>query len=128
MRPTVGEVLHAGEAERLDLVEKGVHPPERIGAVDPGQHRRALDDRQHLARHLDHDGIGVAVGEQAGERAAARHAITAGIIDDDKVDAARLLAFRREADARAAADNRLATRRHGPELIHERRPVEGGHR
>ena len=93
MRPTVGEVLHAGEAERLDLVEKGVHPPERIGAVDPGQHRRALDDRQHLARHFDDDRIGVAIRQEAGERAAACHAIAAGIIDDDEVDAARLLAF-----------------------------------
>ena len=34
------EVLHAGEAERLELVEEHVHDAERIGAVDAGQHRR----------------------------------------------------------------------------------------
>ena len=67
MRPTVGKFCTPAKPKRLDLIEKGVHAPERIGAVDPGQHRRALDDRQHLARHLDHDRIGVAVGQEAGE-------------------------------------------------------------
>ena len=88
---------------------------ERIGAVDAGEHRRLLHDRQHLARHLDDDVVGIAVGEQAGERAAARHAVAAGIVDDDEVDAARLLAFGGEAGAGAAADDRLAARDHGAE-------------
>ena len=63
---------------------------------------------QHLAAHLDHDLVGVAVGQEAGERAAAGHAVAAGIVDHDQVDAAGLLAAGREAGAGAAADDRLA--------------------
>ena len=71
-----------------------------------------LHDRQHLARHVDHDLVGVAVGEQAGERAAARHAVAAGVVNDDEVDAACLLAFRGQPGAGAAADDGLAARDH----------------
>ena len=95
---------------RLELVEEAVEQAERIGAVDAGQHRRARGHRQHLARHFDDDLVGVAIGEQAGERAAAGHAVAAGIVDDDEVDAARLLAFGGKAGAGAAADDRLAAR------------------
>ena len=118
------EVLHAGEAHRLQLVEEDVHEAERVGAVDAGEHRRAPDHRQHLGRHLDHDRVGVAVGEQAGERAAAGHAVAAGVVDDDEVDAARLLALGREPGAGAAADDRLAARDHAAELLQESGALE----
>ena len=48
---------------------------------------------QHFAGHLHHDRVGVAVGHHAGKRAAAGHAVAAGIVDDDQVDAAGFLAF-----------------------------------
>ena len=73
------------------------------------------DDRQHLARHLDDDAVGVAVRHHAGERAAAGHAVTARIVDDDQVGAARLFALGRNAGAGAGADDRLALRFHGAE-------------
>ena len=34
------KVLHAGEAQRLQLIEEDIHVAERIGAVDAGEHRR----------------------------------------------------------------------------------------
>ena len=119
MMPDGREVLHAGEADRLHLVEEHVHQAERIGAVHAGEHRRALHHRQHFGRHLHHDRIGVAIGHQAGERAAPGHAVAAGIVDDDEVDAAGLLALRRQPGAGAAADDRLAARDHGAEFLHQ---------
>jgi len=102
-----GEVLDAGESHLLELLEEDGHQPEGIGAVDAGEHRRVLDDRQHLRGHLDHDGVRVAVGKQAGQRAAACHAVAPRVVDDQQVGAARLGAFRRDARARAAADDGL---------------------
>ena len=59
------EVLHAGEAQCLQLVEEDIHVAERIGAVDAGKHRRPGNDRQDFAGHFDHDRIGIAVGHEA---------------------------------------------------------------
>ena len=95
-----------------ELAQEMVAQQERVGAVDAGQHRRAGGHRQHLAAHLDHDLVGVAVGQQAGERAAAGHAVAAGIVDHDQVDPARLLAAGGEPGAGAAADDRLAAAGH----------------
>ena len=39
-QPDGRKVLHAGKAERLQLVEEEVHVAERVGAVDAGEHRR----------------------------------------------------------------------------------------
>ncbi len=36
-----GEVLHAGEAHLLELLQEDGHQPEGIGAADARQHRRA---------------------------------------------------------------------------------------
>ena len=119
IRPTVGKFCTPEKPIALQLVEEHVHEAERIGAVDAGEHRRVLHDRQHLARHLHHDLVGVAVGHQPGERAAARHAVAAGIVDDDEVDAAGLLALGRQPRAGAAADDRLAARHHGAESVHQ---------
>src|SRR6266404_8221830 len=90
---------------------------ERVGTVDSGQNRRVADHRKHFAGHLDVDLVGAAVGHEAGERAAPRHPVAAGIVDDDKVDAAGLLAFGGEAGSGAAADDRLSAADHGAELL-----------
>ena len=71
------EVLDAGEAERPQLLEEQLRDDERIGAVDAGEHRRLLHDRQHLVGHLLDDLVGVAVGEQPGRAAAPGHAVAA---------------------------------------------------
>src|SRR5439155_13295430 len=68
---------------------------------------------------LDDDLIGVAIGQEPGERAAPGHPVAAGIVDDDEVDAARLLAFGRQAGAGAAADDRLAPRDHRLEPVED---------
>ena len=99
------EVLHAGEADLLDLPEEVGHDPERIGAVDAGQHRGALDHGQDLVGHLHDDGIGVAVGEQPGQGAATGHAEAPRVVDDEQVDAAGLGGLRGDAGARTTADD-----------------------
>ena len=58
------EILHARKAQTLEVVEKRVEQAEGIGAVDAGENRRVLDHRQHFPRHVPHDLVGVAVGEQ----------------------------------------------------------------
>ena len=70
-------------------------------------------------RHLLDDLVGVAIGEQARRRAAPGHAVAAGIVDDDEVDAAGFLAFGREAGAGAAADDRLAACHHVAEFFED---------
>src|SRR5207245_1911037 len=89
-----------------------VRGPAARPAVSPrSQTRRpgpARDHRQHLARNVEHALVGVAVGQEAGERAAPGHAIASRVVDDDEVDATGLLAFRGQARAGAAADDRLA--------------------
>ena len=102
------KILDAGKTHRLQFGQELRHQHERIGAVDAGQHRRVLHHGQHLVRHLLDDLVGVAVGEQARGGAAPGHAVAAGIVDDDQVDAARLLALGRDAGAGAAADDRHA--------------------
>ena len=108
--PDGGEVLDAGESQRAQLLEKELRDDERVRAVDAGEHRRLLHDRQHLVGHLLDDLIGVAVGEEARRAAAPGHAIAAGVVDDEQVDAAGLFALGRQARAGAAADDRLAAR------------------
>src|SRR5581483_2245677 len=126
-QPDGREALHAGEAERLQLIEEHIHVAEGIGAIDAGEHRRPGHDRQHLCRHLHHDGVGIAVSHEAGERAASGHAIAAGIVDDDKVHAAVLFAFGRQPRAGAAADDRLAAGDHVVKSFQELSAFEPGH-
>ena len=108
MSPTVGKFWTPSKPISLSWRRKTRHQPERVGAVDAGQDRHVLDDRQHLGGHLDDDRVGVAVGEQPGERAAAGHPVAAGVVDDDQVGAAGLGHLGRDAGAGAAADDRLA--------------------
>ena len=110
IRPTVGKFWMPEKPMRISSSRKTSIEPERIGAADAGQHRRVPHDRQHLARHVHDDRVGVAVGHHPRERSAAGHAVAARVVDDDQVDAARLGALGREAGARARADHRTAAR------------------
>src|SRR5215208_466357 len=101
-----GEVLDAAEADPAQLVEEHGHQPKRVGPADAGEDGRLLHDRKHLARHVDDDRVRVAVREQPGERPAPAHSVAAGVVDDDQVGAAGLGQLRREAGARARADDR----------------------
>src|SRR6202008_1957402 len=47
--------------------------------------------------------LAIAIGHESGERAASGHAIAAGIVDHDEVDATGLFAFGRETGAGTAA-------------------------
>ncbi len=109
-RPTVGKFCTPEKPMRISSSMKT--SISRNGSVPqtPASTGTSLHDRQHLARHVDDDRVGVAVGHQPRERAAARHAVAAGVVDDDQVDAAGLGALGREAGARACADHRPAAR------------------
>jgi hypothetical protein len=128
MSPDGREVLHAGEAHRLELAQEHVRQIERVGAVDPGQDRRVPDHRQHLVRHLHDDVVGVAVGQQTGQGAPPRHPVAAGVVDHDEVDATGLLPLGRQPGAGASAYDRLPPGRHvvevcdqlGPAASHQR--------
>ena len=109
--PTVGKFWMPEKPSAISALQELVGDHERVGAVDAGQHRRVLHHRQHLVRHLADDLVGVAVGQQARQRAAAGHAVAARVVDHDQVDAAGLLALGRQAGAGAAADDRLARAR-----------------
>src|SRR5262245_1158041 len=122
-----GEVLHAGEAQLAEPCQERIEQQERVGAVDPGEDRRVRDNRQPFARHVEHDLVGVAVGEQPRERAAPRHAIAARIVDHDEVDAARLLALGGQPGAGAAADDRLAAAHHAVEPGQDVLAANSGH-
>ena len=100
---------------------------ERIGAVDACQHRRAFHHRQHFLRHVLDDLVGIAIGEDAGERAAPRHAVAPRIIDDDEIDAAFFLALGGKASAGATADDRFLARNHAVEFFKELRAFKAGH-
>jgi hypothetical protein len=114
--PDRREVLHSGEAHRLELAQEHVRQVERVGPVDAREHRRVPDDREHLVGHLHDDIVGVAVRQQTGQRAPTGHPVAAGVVDHDQVDAAGLLPLGRQPGAGAAADDRLPARRHVVEV------------
>src|ERR1039457_7605206 len=68
-----GVILDSAKTDLLELPEEDRHQPEWVGAAHPCQYRHLLRHRQHLASHLDHDVVRIAVGHQAGERPAACH-------------------------------------------------------
>ena len=82
----------------------------RNGSVPqtPAKNGRVLDDGQNFAGHVHDDLVGVAVRHHAGKAAAARHAKSAGVVDDEKIDAAGFGALGGDAGPRPAADDRLA--------------------
>ena len=73
-----------------------------------------LDDGQDLGGHLHHDPVGVAVGHQAGERAATGHPVAAAVVDDRHVGAASLGHLGADAGAGTGADDRNAGLDIGP--------------
>ncbi len=113
------KILHPGKAQRLQVIKQMIHDRKGIRAVHPRQHRRMPHDGQHLARHFLHNVIGIAIGQQPRQRAPPRHAVAPGIIDDDEVNPARLLAFGRKPRARPAADNGLALGNHAAEFFQQ---------
>ena len=106
--PTVGKFCTpANPASSTWRRKRGIS---RNGSVPqtPASTGVSLHDRQHLAAHLHHDRVRVAVRHQPGQRAAARHPVAAGVVDDDQVGAALLGALGREAGAGAGADDHAA--------------------
>src|SRR5882757_1138670 len=102
------EVLHAGEAQIGELPQEARDVAEGVGAADAGQDRGLLDDGQDFGGHLHDDGVGVAVGHESREGAAACHPVAAGVVDDDEVGAAALGALGRQAGPGAGTDHRAA--------------------
>ena len=121
------EVLDARKPHLLQLGQKPGHQDERVGSVDPGENRRVPDHGQDLDGHLLHDLVGIAVGKQAGRRAAPRHPVAAGIVDDDEVDAAGFLRLRGQAGTRAATDDRTPRLDGAAEFGQDRLAGNGGH-
>src|SRR5262245_29357824 len=122
-----GEVLHTGEAQRGQPRQEVVEDHEGVGAVDARQYRRLLHHGQHLARHVNHDVVGVAVRHEAGWRAPAGHAVASRVVDHDEVDATGLLALGREPRPRPAADDGLATADHPAETLQDVCSGHAGH-
>ena len=111
--PTVGKFCTPEKPISLSCLRKtGIS---RKGSVPqtPASTGVFFTTGKHLAGHLDDDAVGVAVGHQAGERAAPGHAVAPGVVDDDEVGAARLGALGGDAGAGAAADDGLTCRRLG---------------
>jgi hypothetical protein len=100
------EILDPVEPHGLQLRQKGARQTERVGATDSGQDRCVFDHRQHLRRHVHHDGVGVTVGHEPGEAAASRHPEAARVVDDDQVDATALRELRGDAGAGTRTDDR----------------------
>ena len=77
------EVLHAVEALGFEFLQVNIHDAEGVGATHTGQYRGVFDDGQHFIAHFHDDLIGVAIGQQAGQRAAARHTEATRVINKD---------------------------------------------
>ena len=102
------EVLDAGEAHGLQLVEEPVHEPERVGAVDPGEDRRVATTGSTSRLISTTIWLASPYASRPGERAAPGHPVAAGVVDDDQVDAAGLGGLGRQAGSGARADDRLS--------------------
>src|SRR6266851_760745 len=113
IQPDGREVLDPGEARRLNVAQEVAHEPERIGAAHASQHRRVVNHRQDLSGHLHDDRVGVAVRQEAGERAASGHPVAPGVVNDDQVRSTRLRAFGGKSGARAGADEHPSRVDHG---------------
>ena len=107
--PDRREILDARKAHLLELFQENRHEAERVGAAHSRQDRRVRHDGQHLGGHLHDDAVGVPVGHETGQRAAARHAVSTGVVDDDEVRPAGLGALGGDACPGAAADDRPAS-------------------
>ena len=111
IRPTVGKFCTPGEADPPPARRGTRHEPERVGAADAGQHGgvagrpaapRGPSRRRSRWRRRR---------EEPGQRAAPRHPVATGVVDDDEVAAAGLGALGRQAGAGPGADDRRCRRR-----------------
>ncbi len=101
------EVLDAREAAATQVFDEHVHVRKGISAVDAGEHRRVFDDGNDLVTHLDHDFVGVAVRQEAGEGAATVHPVASRVVDDEEVDAAALRELGGDAGTGTGTDDRV---------------------
>ncbi len=104
-QPHGGEVLHSGKAELFQIAKKQVHDAKRIGSTNASQHRNLANDGQYFARHLQDDGIGVAVGHEAGQGSSPGHTVAARIVNDDEVGACGFGALGGDSSSRAGAQD-----------------------
>src|SRR5579884_1674640 len=84
-QPDRGEILHTTEARRLDVAQEARHDAKRIRAADASEHRRVAHNRQYLAGHVQDNLVGIAVRHHAAEAAAAGHAETTRVVNDDQI-------------------------------------------
>src|SRR5205823_2297516 len=112
MRPTVGKFWMPAMPRLRSWSRKGRSG--RVGSVAQTPQRRGVVRRSGSVSlaceasesssepaglyHLQHDIIGVAVGHEAGERAASVHPIPTAVVDDDEVSAARFDRLGRQSD------------------------------
>ena len=105
MSPTVGKFWIPEKPISLSCFRNtGIR---RNGSVPqtPSQDRRVPYHGKYLGGHLHDDPVGVPVRHETGQRAATRHAISAGVVDDDEVRPTRLGALGGDARAGAASDD-----------------------
>ena len=106
-----GEIIHAGEPHGLHFAEPVPHAAPRIGGVHAADHGNLLYDGQHFVlADLHRDGVGVAVGHEAGGRAVTGHPEAAGVVNDQEVGAAFLDELGGDAGASPRRDDRFAAR------------------
>src|SRR5581483_1144988 len=99
------KILYTCKAHFLELLEELRHQSKWISAAYTGQHRCMFHNRQHLARHLYDDSIGVSIRHQSCQGAPPSHAVATGVVNNDKVNATRFSAFGRKPRARTRANN-----------------------
>ena len=80
----------------------------RIRRTHTGQHRRVRNGSEDLVGHLPDNRVCVAVWHQARQRTATGHAEPTGIVDNNQIDPASLLALRADAGPGPSTDNRQA--------------------
>jgi len=91
-------------------VSSHIHQASRIGAAHTGQNGSVLYNRQHLTGHFHHDPVGVPIRHAARQRAAAVHAETPGVVDNQQINTSRFLALCADSVARSAANDWNAIR------------------
>ena len=104
-----GEIVHATEAHVFDLAQPMPHAAAGIGGMDAADHGDFVDDGQHFKfTDLHGDGIRIAIRHETSGRAVTRHAVAAGIVNDDQIRAAFFNELRADARASSSGNDRFA--------------------
>ena len=103
-----GEVLNAVEALLLKLGQVLLHYAEGVGAAYASEHGGVLHNRQNLGAHFNNNLVCIAVGKQASKRAAASHAESTRVVDNEDVGTAGLSGFSRDARTSAYTEQDVA--------------------